>query len=98
MPVATSLAPQLLERAPRPPRGDGWVHEIKYDGYRFQCHIQRDVRFYTRRGNDWTDRLAHLVNALQPLTGRSMILDGEVIVETPEGRSDFHALEKGLKA
>jgi ATP-dependent DNA ligase len=33
------------------------MHEIKYDGYRFQCHIQRSVRFYTRRGNDWTDRL-----------------------------------------
>jgi bifunctional non-homologous end joining protein LigD len=92
------IPPSLATLAPRPPRGDGWVHEIKYDGYRFQCHIQRTVRFYTRRGNDWTGRVTHLVNALQPLSDRSMILDGEVIVETPDGRSDFHALEKELKA
>jgi bifunctional non-homologous end joining protein LigD len=86
------IPPSLATLAHRPPRGAAWLHEIKYDGYRFQCHIQRKVRFYTRRGNDWTDRLDHLVNALQPLAERSMILDGEVIVETPEGQSDFHAL------
>jgi bifunctional non-homologous end joining protein LigD len=88
----------LATLAHRSPRGEAWLHEIKYDGYRFQCHIQRKVRFYTRRGNDWTDRLSPLVDALQALSERSMILDGEVIVETPEGRSDFHALEKELKA
>jgi ATP-dependent DNA ligase len=76
------IPPSLATLAPRPPRGEAWLHEIKYDGYRFQCHIQRKVRFYTRRGNDWTDRLGLLVNALQPLAERSMILDGEVIVET----------------
>jgi bifunctional non-homologous end joining protein LigD len=92
------IPPSLATLAPRPPRSEGWLHEIKYDGYRFQCHIQRSVRFYTRRGNDWTDRLTHLVNALQPFSERSMMMDGEVIVETPEGRSDFHALEKELKA
>jgi len=91
------IPPSLATLAPRPPRGEGWVHEIKYDGYRFQCHIQRSVRFFTRRGHDWTERLTHLANALQPRSDRSMILDGEVIVETPEGKSDFHALEKELK-
>src|SRR5438552_10295116 len=58
------MPPSLATLATRPPRGEAWLHEIKYDGYRFQCHIQRKVRFYTRRGNDWTDRLDHLVNAL----------------------------------
>jgi ATP dependent DNA ligase-like protein len=92
------IPPSLATLAPRPPRGKGWFHEIKYDGYRFQCHIQRTVRFFTRRGHDWTERLTHLAQALQSLTDRAMILDGEVIVETPEGKSDFHALEKELSA
>ncbi len=92
------ITPSLATLAHRPPRDEGWVHEIKYDGYRFQCHIQRKVRFYTRRGYDWTERLDNLVNALQPLTDRAIILDGEVTVETPEGRSDFHALEQEMKA
>jgi len=92
------IPPALATLVPRPPRGAQWVHEIKYDGYRFQCHIHRDVRFLTRRGYDWSDRLGHLVTALAPLTSHAVVLDGEVIVETPEGRSDFHALEKELKA
>jgi bifunctional non-homologous end joining protein LigD len=91
------IAPSLATLADRASRGERWVHEIKYDGYRFQCHIQHMVRFFTRRGHEWTERLTHLVQALQPLTDRAMILDGEVIVEMPEGRSDFHALEKELK-
>ncbi len=68
-----------------------------YDGYRFQCHIHRGIRFYTRRGYDWTDRLRRLAMALQPLSQHAAILDGEVVVETPDGRSDFHALEKEVK-
>ncbi len=68
-----------------------------YDGYRFQCHIHRGIRFYTRPGYDWTDRLRRLAMALQPLSQHAAILDGEVVVETPDGRSDFHALEKEVK-
>ena len=90
------IEPALATMAHRPPRGEQWLHEIKFDGYRFQCHIQRNVRFYTRRGNDWSKKLRHLIDALSPLSDRSAILDGEVVVETPEGLSDFHALEKEL--
>jgi bifunctional non-homologous end joining protein LigD len=37
--------------------GERWVHEIKFDGYRVQLHIQSDaIKVFTRRGNDWTRR------------------------------------------
>ncbi len=91
------VEPSLATLAARPPQGDKWLHEIKYDGYRFQCHFHRGIRLYTRRGHDWSDRLGNIVTALQPLAQHAVILDGEVIVQTPEGRSDFHALEKELK-
>jgi bifunctional non-homologous end joining protein LigD len=48
-----------------------------------------------RLGLEQTAR--QLVAALQPLSQHAVLLDGEVIVQTPEGRSDFHALEKELK-
>lgn len=51
---------------------------------------------FSRRGHDWSDRLGHLVTALRPLDSHALVLDGEVIVPTPGGRSDFHALEKAL--
>ena len=91
------IEPALATPVDGPRSGVKWVHEIKYDGYRFQCHIQRGVRFFTRRGYDWSDRVGHLVTALKPLDSHAVILDGEVIVQSPDGRSDFHALEKPMK-
>jgi hypothetical protein len=43
--------------ATKPPIGDEWIHEIKYDGYRLQVHRNAErVRIFTRHGYDWTDR------------------------------------------
>lgn len=37
------------------PDGEGWLHELKFDGYRLLCMIHDgDVRLMTRRGKDWT--------------------------------------------
>ena len=33
-PAPLFVPPLLLGRAPSPPAGDAWLHEIKYDGYR----------------------------------------------------------------
>jgi bifunctional non-homologous end joining protein LigD len=30
------IAPQLCNSVERPPAGDDWIHEIKFDGYRIQ--------------------------------------------------------------
>jgi bifunctional non-homologous end joining protein LigD len=49
--------PCIPSRAPKPPSGLDWVHEVKHDGYRLI--VRRDggaVRLFTRRGYDWTDR------------------------------------------
>jgi bifunctional non-homologous end joining protein LigD len=88
----------LLATEAKPPTNDDWVHEIKYDGYRFQLHIKdNEARFFTRRGYDWSDRVPSLVAAAKQIPVDEAIIDGEVVVQTPEGRSDFHALEKALK-
>ena len=45
-----------------PPEGDGWLHEIKYDGYRTELLIERgQARAFTRRGFDWTDKYGPIV-------------------------------------
>jgi hypothetical protein len=38
------LLPTLVEK---PPEGDDWIHEIKFDGYRSQIVIDDDVRIFT---------------------------------------------------
>jgi bifunctional non-homologous end joining protein LigD len=58
------IEPALATLRPKAPKGESWVHEVKYDGYRFQAYIREgQVRFFTRRGYDWTARLAKLVRA-----------------------------------
>ena len=49
------IKPELPTLVPEPPAGEGWIHEIKYDGYRTLIVIDRgQVRAFTRNGNDWT--------------------------------------------
>jgi bifunctional non-homologous end joining protein LigD len=82
-----------------PPSTANWLHEIKFDGYRLQAQVgDSGTRFYTRRGHDWTPRFHNLAVALGSLPTHAAILDGEVIVPTKEGLSDFGALESELGA
>ncbi len=93
----TEITPQMATLANEPPAGADWVHEIKYDGYRLLSIKHNDsVRMITRRGNDWTDRFKSLAKTIAGLPVQSAILDGEAVVQTPEGRTDFQALQNQL--
>ena len=93
------VSPCLAVLRDKVPSGDQWIHEIKFDGYRLQLHKrENEVRLFTRRGHDWSKRFSSLVNAAWRLPAIQLILDGEVIVPTTEGRSDFGALEDDLGA
>jgi DNA ligase D-like protein (predicted ligase) len=88
------LLPTLVDK---PPEGDGWIHEVKFDGYRSQ--IVRDkngVRIFTRRGLDWTAKYRDLVKAAGELNAESAIVDGEIVVLDEAGHSDFGQLRKAI--
>jgi bifunctional non-homologous end joining protein LigD len=57
---------------------------------------ENEVRFYTRRGHDWTKRFSSLIQSAWYLPVTHLILDGEVIVPTASGHSDFGSLEDDL--
>jgi bifunctional non-homologous end joining protein LigD len=91
------IEPCLATLHDRIPFGGEWLHEIKFDGYRLQLHKRNlEVRFFTRRGYDWSKRFGSLRDAAWFLNCDSCILDGEVIVPTERGHSDFGALEDDL--
>lgn len=83
--------PRLVER---PPDGERWVHQIKYDGYRMQANVGARPRIFTRNGFDWSDRLPALVADLADLPG--CILDGELCAIDANGQPVFSALTKSL--
>ncbi|ESY13882.1 hypothetical protein X748_02660 [Mesorhizobium sp. LNJC386A00] len=88
------LMPTLVEK---PPEGDGWSHEVKFDGYRPQMIIDEDgTRIYTRRGLDWTANYRDLVKEAAKLGAESAIIDGEIIVLNDAGLSDFGELRSAI--
>lgn len=92
--MPTRVAPQLATLASAAPPGDEWLHEIKFDGYRMLCRIDGErVEFISRNERDWTKRLSPLVEAVQGLSIQQAIFDGEVVVENPQGVTDFQLLQ-----
>ena len=91
------ISPQLATLMKEAPRGDEWLHELKFDGYRLLCHLQRgQVRLWTRNRKDWTDKFPNVVKALQSLKVQSAILDAEVVAMDSSGRSSFQMLQQAI--
>ncbi|RWB51330.1 MAG: ATP-dependent DNA ligase, partial [Mesorhizobium sp.] len=73
------LMPTLVDK---PPEGDAWSHEVKFDGYRSQIIIDAGgVRIFTRRGLDWTAKYRDLAAAAKTLDVENAIIDGEDYAE-----------------
>jgi len=90
------IKPQLATLKSKAPRGEQWLHEIKFDGYRVQIHLNKGKRkVYTRNGLDWTKRFSQIAGALD-IPGQA-IIDGEVVV-IHEGRTNFSELQAELAA
>lgn len=91
---------QLATLADAPPAGDGWLHEVKLDGYRILAvreSPRAPVRLLTRNFNDWSAQFASLADALATLPGAFM-LDGEAAAVLPDGRTSFQALQNARGA
>jgi ATP-dependent DNA ligase len=89
--------PCLPSKAPKPPAGDSWVHEIKHDGYRLIARrVGSRVSLRTRGGFDWSQRYPCIVSAVLKLRVASVAFDGEVAWINEDGVSDFDALHSGL--
>ncbi len=96
-PFPAKWKPQLASPAEQAPRGKGWIHEIKYDGYRTLVFFNEgQVRLITRNGHDWTHRYSALAKAFEKLPCKTAILDGEVVVQDARGVSTLDLLEQAL--
>ncbi|OGN49180.1 MAG: ATP-dependent DNA ligase [Caulobacterales bacterium RIFOXYB1_FULL_67_16] len=86
---------QLCKVADHPPGGAGWVHEIKFDGYRIQVSTGGGkARLYTRRGHDWTDRFPEL--AADAVSWPDGVIDGELCALRDDHTPDFSALQAAI--
>src|SRR5262249_32947463 len=80
-------------RAKEVPAGDGWLHEVKFDGYRVQIHkVGSRVVIYSRKGHDFTERFPSIAQLLQELPAKAAVLDGEVVASNADGSPNFARL------
>jgi bifunctional non-homologous end joining protein LigD len=91
------VRPCLALLAANAPEGEGWLHEIKFDGYRLAIHIQKgEVRILTRSGLDWTHRFPAIAGGFAEAPAESAMIDGEAVVVDAHGVSNFSALQAAL--
>jgi bifunctional non-homologous end joining protein LigD len=97
--IPAFIDPQLPLLVKEAPIGDEWVHEMKFDGYRIQAHLEAgQVKLFTRAGHNWTHKYSEIEKELKSAGVKNAILDGEVVVIDEHGRSDFQALQLEMKS
>jgi bifunctional non-homologous end joining protein LigD len=89
--------PELATLVEKAPEGDTWLHEVKYDGYRALSRVENGrVEIYSRNNKDWTMAFQPIVDDLARLPVENAMLDGEVVVQMPDGTTSFQALREFL--
>ena len=91
------IAPQLCKLVDRPPPGEGWAHEIKFDGYRIQMRVvDGKATLFTRKGLDWTDTFPDIADSGAKLA--DAVIDGEIVALDHNGSPDFAALQAAISS
>ncbi|MGW9333335.1 DNA ligase D [Bosea sp. NPDC055594] len=97
-PLPRFVEPCLATLEDKPPAGEHWLHEVKFDGYRLQARISGGkVKLHTRTGLDWSDRFGdQIAAAFAALPCDTALIDGEVVALGKDGISSFSALQAAL--
>ncbi len=92
-----SYKPMLATLADDVPRGDEWLHEVKWDGYRAIVTVAGgEVELTSRNGNSLTARFESVARAVvQAVKTPDCVLDGEVCALDEQGRASFSAMQQG---
>jgi len=62
------------------PDGDGWIHELKHDGFRIvPLKDGGEVRLWSRNGRNWSADLLAITAAVMALPVTRIVLDGEAV-------------------
>jgi bifunctional non-homologous end joining protein LigD len=89
------IAPQLCALVDTPPSGEGWVREIKFDGYRMQLRVEHGgVSLKTRKGLDWTEKFPAIAKEAGALP--DCLIDGEIVALDSSGVPNFSDLQAAI--
>ncbi|MFM1722622.1 non-homologous end-joining DNA ligase [Rhodococcus sp. PAM 2766] len=99
MPPSISSPPSpMLATLGRPPAGEGWAFEMKWDGQRAVTDVRRDgIRLFSRNGNDITSAFPELTGPIAAaVDDHDVVLDGEIVALDAKGRPSFARLQRRM--
>ena len=83
--------------AHRPPKGDEWLFEVKWDGVRAIAFVeQEEVRLQSRSGLRCERQYPELAVIHHHIAARQAVLDGEIAVLDEKGVSRFHLIQSRI--
>ena len=92
---AASVQPMLAESAESAFTRDGWLFELKLDGYRLIAgKAHGEAQLFTRNGNDYTGVFPEIARAIKALPLEDCVLDGEVVCLDTTGKPSFSRLQQ----
>src|SRR4051812_23806598 len=92
------IEPMECLAVPKLPAAEGWLYEVKLDGYRvIATKDGKDVGLFSRYGNALTRQFPAISFALQQVRAQALILDGEIVALDENGRPDFQQLQNRMK-
>ena len=87
------IKPELATLVDQPFDRKGWIFEIKWDGFRTLADMhQGHVELYSRNLLPFNELFAPIHDSLKK-SKADMLLDGEVVILDPKGRSNFQLLQ-----
>lgn len=93
--IPAFIEPQLAKLVEKPTSEPGWVHEVKFDGYRLQLRVaDGKATLKTRKGLDWTTKFKAIADVARQLP--DCMVDGEACALDKNGTPDFSALQAAL--
>jgi ATP-dependent DNA ligase len=96
LPVEPGIPPMLAKLTEQLPEGAGWLFEPKWDGFRAIVFRGDSELFIQSRDLKPLDRyFPELHDALLERLPKGCVVDGEIVIATPEGL-DFEALQMRL--
>ncbi len=93
--MPSKLEPMLAVLGSSLPVGSDWLYEVKWDGYRALCFIEKGkVRMVSRRGNVMDKQFPEVAEALpRAIQAETAILDGEIVALDEHGVPSFQLLQ-----
>lgn len=93
-PMPAFFKPMLATLADKPFDKDGWIYEIKWDGFRALAFIDhKNIKLYSRNEQLFNKKFPSVAYDLQSLSRHKLVLDGEIIALDTNGKPDFQALQ-----